>query len=142
MNNIKTLKYSTILMLLVLMPVAGCADNFDGERKPGPQGPPPEAISACKDKQEGDSVTFAGFQGESVSATCRTMQGMLVAVPEGHHGRKAGPQGPPPEAISACNDKQEGDRVTFTNRQGETLNGTCKTMQGVFFAVPGGPARK
>jgi len=142
MKNMKTLKHSAILMLLVLMPVAGCADNLNGARKPGPQGPPPEAISACKDKQEGDRVTFANRQGESLNGTCKTMQGMLVAVPEGHHGRKPGPQGPPPEAISACKDKQEGDRVTFTNRQGESLNGTCKTMQGVFFAVPEGPARE
>ncbi|SHO49924.1 hypothetical protein [Desulfopila aestuarii] len=84
MKNLKALKCSAILILLVLMPVAGCAENSNRESKRGPQGPPPEAIDACKDKQEGDSVTFTGRRGESLKATCKAMQGILAAVPEGH----------------------------------------------------------
>jgi len=49
-------------------------------------------------------------------------------------------QGPPPEAISACEGKQVGDSVEFTGRRGETLKATCKEMNGQLAAVPaGGP---
>ena len=49
-------------------------------------------------------------------------------------------QGPPPEAISACEGKQVGDSVEFTGRRGETVQATCKEMNGQLAAVPaGGP---
>lgn len=134
MKILKALKCSSILILLVLMPVAGCAENSARDKKGGPQGPPPEAIDACKGKKEGDIVTFAGRQGESLKATCMSRQGLLAAVPE----RK----GPPPEAIEACKDKKEGDSVTFTGRLGESLKATCKTMQGPLVAVPEEHGRK
>lgn len=54
-----------------------------------------------------------------------------------NNGRR---QGPPPEAISACEGKQVGDSVEFTGRKGETLKATCKEMNDQLVAVPaGGP---
>jgi hypothetical protein len=35
------------------------------------------------------------------------------------------PNGPPPEAIAACNGKASGDTCSFVGRQGEQLTGTC-----------------
>ena len=54
------------------------------------------------------------------------------------------PQGPPPEAIEACEGKSAGDSVTFTGRQGETLEATCQEKDGQLAAAPdnmpeGGP---
>ncbi len=84
MKFCNTLKLSAILMLLILFPVIGCAENSKQDQR-GHQGPPPEAIEACKDKNEGDAVTFAGRQGETLKATCeKTPEGTLVARPEGH----------------------------------------------------------
>lgn len=89
MTHPSSLKRSTILSLLFSLPLAGCCAQGPPHEQMNEQmhgrhhGPPPEAIEACKDKQEGDIVTFTGRQGESIKATCRSMEGMLAAVPEG-----------------------------------------------------------
>lgn len=81
MNIKNSTKGIVLLTLLVLTPLTACGKgNNNGGR---PQGPPPEAIEACENKSVGDSVTFAGRQGESLSATCAEIDGQLVAVPEG-----------------------------------------------------------
>lgn len=36
------------------------------------------------------------------------------------------PQGPPPEAYSACEGKNAGDVAQFTDPRGETVTGTCE----------------
>ena len=45
-------------------------------------------------------------------------------------------RGPPPEAIAACKGKTAGASVSFTDRRGETLTGTCETINGVLAARP------
>ncbi|MES3022999.1 MAG: hypothetical protein V4857_15620 [Pseudomonadota bacterium] len=55
-----------------------------GERR----GPPPEAFSACKGKQNGDTVKAKMPRGE-VSGTCR-----LVLIPDDIDGPGAGAQRP------------------------------------------------
>jgi len=88
MHNTKMFKLvNTMLVFATLSAVPACA----GSNRPGggggrPQGPPPEAIEACEDKAEGDTVSFAGRGGDSISATCQMVDDQLVAVPE---GRKA-----------------------------------------------------
>ncbi|SDZ82980.1 hypothetical protein SAMN05660420_00515 [Desulfuromusa kysingii] len=61
-------------------------------------------------------------------------------------GGKGRPQGPPPEAIAACEGKSVGDSVTFTGREGESIKSTCQEVDGQIVAVPedmpkGGPPR-
>ena len=58
-----------------------------------PPAPPPEAYAACKGKTEGASVTLTMPDGKSLTGTCRTMDGTLVAMPAGGPG---GAGGPPP----------------------------------------------
>lgn len=50
--------------------------------------PPKEAIEACQNKSEGDSVSFETRRGDTLSGTCQTINDSLVAVPEGHAERK------------------------------------------------------
>lgn len=45
-------------------------------------------------------------------------------------------QGPPPEAIEACEGKEAGDSVTFTGRRGESLETTCQEIDGQLVAAP------
>lgn len=59
-----------------------------------PPGPPPEAYTACKGQTEGASVTLTMPDGKTLSGTCRTMNGTLVAMPAG--GPPPGAGGPPP----------------------------------------------
>ena len=47
-------------------------------------------------------------------------------------------QRPPAEAIEACKGKSVGDSVTFTGRRGETLQASCREIEGQLAAVPEG----
>ncbi len=82
-----TVKAMVVVMLVAMMSVTACANSERGNRGKE-QGPPPEAIKACEGKQEGDKVTFAGRGGESLSATCQSVDDQLAAVPEGHKRRQ------------------------------------------------------
>jgi len=52
--------------------------------------------------------------------------------PKGH----GHPPGPPPEAVKACKGQAEGATVSFTLRDGKTLQGTCRTVNGKLAATP------
>ena len=57
-----------------------------------PAGPPPEALAACKGKQEGDQAEFTGRQGETVSGTCQAgKDGTLFLKPDHPPEQAAGP---------------------------------------------------
>lgn len=75
-------KTALVLALLMLLTAAACGkrENRRGGRR---QGPPAEAIAACKGKQAGDSVEFKGRNSETVQGTCREINGQLAAVPAG-----------------------------------------------------------
>lgn len=47
-------------------------------------------------------------------------------------------QGPPPEAIEACEGKEAGTTVEFAGRKGESLKATCQDIDGQLIAVPEG----
>lgn len=56
------------------------------------------------------------------------------------NGGNGGPQGgPPPEAITACEGKNAGDSTSFEGREGETVESTCKEIEGQVVAVPNNP---
>lgn len=76
MQKVKSLLI--MVTLLAVLPATGCTA---GNKRP--QGPPPEAIAACKDKAVGDIVQFSGRGGETIEATCQEIKGQVVAVPEG-----------------------------------------------------------
>lgn len=54
-----------------------------------PQGKPPqEAIDACVDKSEGESVSFETRRGDTLEGVCKVMEDTLVAVPLDHEDRQ------------------------------------------------------
>jgi hypothetical protein len=55
----------------------------------------------------------------------------FAAEPSG--GRQ---QGPPPEAITACEGKEAGDAVEFSGRNGETVKAVCKLHDDKLIAEP------
>lgn len=74
-------------IFLAITPAIGCSAGNDRH-----QGPPPEAIQACKDKEVGDTVEFTGRRGETLKATCQEIEGQVVAMPEGmENGRPPKP---------------------------------------------------
>lgn len=76
-------KKAQMLCLLVVM-VPGLVLAAEETRKPsGGRGKPPqEAIDACNGKSEGTTVEFTSPRG-TVKGTCKSMNGQMVAVPEG-----------------------------------------------------------
>lgn len=96
---------------------------------PQRQGPPLETYTACKDKKVGESAEFVSPRGETISGTCKQEGDRLVLGPDSpptknHNGDKH--QGPPPEAYTACKNKNVGDVAAFVNPNGKTMNGICE----------------
>ena len=64
----------------LIMSLWACAANVMANDAPPrgakPKWPPTEAIEACKDKKDGDEVSFVTPRGDTLAATCR-----LIAVP-------------------------------------------------------------
>ena len=109
--------------------------------------PPQVAIDACADLTLDDDCTFTGRRGETVSGTCEDIPGgELACVPAGgagcargqggSGGQGSGPggqgpggehPGPPQEATSACASLAADAACRFTGRDGDTVEGTCKS---------------
>jgi hypothetical protein len=65
-----------------------------------------------------------------------TLAIILPATVYSSSSRQGRQQGPPPEAIEACEGKSVGDSVEFTGRRGESLEATCQEIEGQLAAVP------
>lgn len=59
--------------------------------------------------------------------------------PEG--GMPAEGQAPPEEAITACSGMTEGASCSFSGMNGETVSGTCQTIENQLSCVPDGQPR-
>lgn len=93
------------------------------------QGPPPEAYTACQDKQVDESAEFVNQRGETISGTCQQEGDRLVLRPDSPPPKNQNGdrhQGPPPEAYTACQGKNVGDIAELVNPDGETISGTCE----------------
>lgn len=90
------------------------------------RGPPPEAIAACAELEEGDECTVK-FGEKTLEGTCKagpSDDDPLACMPEG--GR---PMGPPPEALEACADLEVGDACTVELHD-RSITGTCREGRG------------
>jgi len=101
-------------------------------------GPPPEAYTACESKNIGDSAQFVSPNGETVEGTCEQEGDRIVLRPNDRpKGNARGRhQGPPPEAYTACEDKNAGDSAQFASPRGKTVTGTCEEENGKLVLRP------
>ncbi len=53
-----------------------------------------------------------------------------------NQNRRRHPRKPPQEAFDACEKKQEKDSCSVTTREGDELQGICRTMRDDFVCVP------
>lgn len=74
-------------ILLLTLVSAFSLSTYAQQQSRGERKPPKEAIEACENKSEGESVSFENRRGDSLSATCQLINNSLVAVPEGHSER-------------------------------------------------------
>lgn len=78
--NLKSKLVLAALFSIVVSQAVAKPGKQEGQRK----GPPPEAIEACANLQEGDAVSFETRRGETLNGTCMMIDDQLAAVPEGH----------------------------------------------------------
>jgi len=64
-----------------------------------------------------------------------------MAMAYGGQGKGRGQYGPPQAAIDACDGKNTGDTVEFSNRRNESISGTCQEENGLLIAMPEGGHR-
>lgn len=121
---------------------AACTFQHDGHTvtgvcRPGPRGepaacmpdrpppPPRESVEACAGQQVGASCAFT-FEGRQSTGICRPGPGgraeAIACAPDG----APPPFGPPPEAVDACAQVQEGGACGFTDPEGRQVSGVCR----------------
>lgn len=87
-------KVAVALLLFISASASAWAVNAPPPRRGDRNGPPTEAMQACKDKSEGDAVEFTTPRGDTLKATCRQIKGQLAAVPDDNfRGQRGMPQG-------------------------------------------------
>jgi hypothetical protein len=85
---------SLTFLLVSLMTLAGVLCSKPVWARP--EGPPPEAIQACRDQAQDEGCSFQGRGGRELSGTCRQIKdGQIACVPKGHHRRH------PPKGINS-----------------------------------------
>lgn len=107
-------------------------DAFADSGVKGHHGPPPEAYTACDQKNAGDAAEFVSPRGDVVTGICEKEGDLLVLRP--YNSKSGSPEmknrgthkGPPPEAYTACDQKSAGDRGQFISSRGEPIAGTCE----------------
>ncbi len=107
--------------------LALCLNIDVASAQPGPDGPPPEAIAACRGKASND-VCQANLQGGTIQGLCWAPTGRPLAC----RPRNAPPgprQGPPPEALAACTSKKAADACEVTTDHG-AQKGVCRAPAG------------
>ncbi len=68
----------------MILSITSCAAHIDSPVLKDPnEMPPAAAFTACEGHREGDLVTIDGLSGAVITATCKIIEGRLVAVPEG-----------------------------------------------------------
>jgi hypothetical protein len=82
----KGLFFATLIIGLLLAAITldqATADTIDDPpvRRERPQGPPPEAYTACEGKQIGEAVLIETPRGETIEAVCEQRGDRLCARP-------------------------------------------------------------
>jgi hypothetical protein len=93
--NRRTIAAMAALLALSGILTAPAWASFRSQGSPGSKGSPQETIDACKEKSEGAAVEMTTPRGDTIRATCKLINGQLVAVPEG--GPPGSGNGEPPK---------------------------------------------
>ena len=83
----RTKALGVVAALIGLQLHSGAAAEGYGNQRKARRGPPPEALEACTNAQEGVSCSFIGRRDEAVTGTCEFKRDDLVCAPE-HHRRR------------------------------------------------------
>jgi hypothetical protein len=95
--NRKSMKIVTVIIsTVVLVPTAAWTSTTGTAGRGELREPPPEAFTACTNKNEGDTVEVITPDGKTLKAVCRQLNGKLAALPQmGGPGSGPGNGSPP-----------------------------------------------
>ncbi len=94
--NGKNMKIATVIIAAALLAPAVTRASAGASGRGERREPPPEAFTACQNKNEGDTVEVTTPDGKALKAVCRQVNGKLAALPQmGGPGNGPG-NGPPP----------------------------------------------
>ncbi len=126
-------KVLIVTTLLTLYSMNAFGSDTGGQKSRGKhQGPPPEVYTACENKTAGDVAQFTSPRGDTIPGTCEQEGDRLVLRPTNRPSPSKGNaggrhhDGPPPEAYTACENKNSGDTAEFVSPRGDTITGTCE----------------
>lgn len=125
-------------ILLTLLFATACSDTVLASSPGSGMSPPPEAFTACEDKDVGDRAKFNNRQGQSVSGICEERNGRLILRPDHLRGRG----GIPPAAYTACAGKKIGEVVKVVLANERTISGRCEQDGERLFLRPDRAAEK
>jgi hypothetical protein len=111
---------TVVAVAAMVLGAGGAARAFDG--------PPPEAIEACKVLADGATCSVK-LGDRTMAGTCRRGpdgRGLLACAP---NDRPPHPLGPPREAVEACQGSSAGAACSFS-LDGSSISGTCQTGPG------------
>jgi len=102
-------RYAKIWVVIVanltaMVPHLATADS--GTQMRQGRRPPQEAFDACNSKAEGDTVTMTTPRGDTITCSCKQVDGQLAAVPDRMPGQGSG--GPPPDQEEGGNHRSTG----------------------------------
>lgn len=75
---------ATLTLLAITASYAQPSGGQGGQRGEGDRKPPKEAISACKNKDEGSSCSFKSPRGDSPEGTCKQDGEYLACMPSNY----------------------------------------------------------
>ncbi|MCP5205887.1 MAG: hypothetical protein H7A01_01665 [Hahellaceae bacterium] len=82
------MKTPHIISALALLTLFSTTSYAQPPQEQGRRGAPPqEAIDACEGQEVDVAVSFVTPRGDTLNATCKLINGQLVAVPANHKGK-------------------------------------------------------
>jgi 4-amino-4-deoxy-L-arabinose transferase-like glycosyltransferase len=98
-----------------------------------PGGAPQEALDACENLAQGEACSFTQANGNTVNGSCIIPPNLdiLACAPQGMNQQggqaPANNQGAPQAAVDACANSAQGADCSFTQKNGNTIDGSCIT---------------
>ncbi|MCC6299430.1 MAG: glycosyltransferase family 39 protein [Anaerolineales bacterium] len=127
LRKIFNLSAATILLLVVSLSWALVVDSIPADQRPFIGSSQDNTVMSLITGHNGTSRIFGGFFGGGRNRDDgQTVQ--MTGQPASPSQSSSQPQqGPPPQALAACENQTQGSACSFTRPNGDTINGSCIT---------------
>lgn len=130
LRKILNLGLATILLVTVSLSWALAVDSIPADQRPYIGSSGDNTVMGLIAGHNGTSRLFGGFFGRGNQAdegTPPSMSGSDSPTAPSSQPQQGQLQGPPPPALAACENQAQGSSCSFTQPNGNTINGSCIT---------------